>query len=97
MIPEKEGCPLVSFPAHESVKIIKAQTRGPQVKWTSRAILGGWRIVVLSKPGSGIPVALQDISDRCVIDSYDRIVTRIAGRYLTHHTCTYRVMIAARN
>ena len=96
-VPEQEWRPLIRFPAHEAVEIVKAHPSRPLAKRSGGAVLIIGGVVVLSEPGRRISVVFQDCAYGGVIDADDGVVTRIASGLFGDDPEADRVMVAAGN
>jgi hypothetical protein len=94
VIAEKVWRPLIGLTAHESIEILEAHTRGPLVERSGNTVLKVWCIVVLAKPGSGITIVLKNGTDAGIVQSDDRIITRITGGQFANHPTANRMMIS---
>ena len=92
---EKVGGPRSVSPPMKGVEVVEAHTRRPMVEWATYALLEGRRVVVLTKPGRGIAIVLQDPADGCVVLTDDRIIARETGGKLGDHAKAARVVVAA--
>lgn len=76
---EQVRLPLIGVATHEPIEVVEAHTRRPLIERTSGAVLKSGRVVVLSEPGRGVAVLLQDLADRSVLYADDRVIAGIAG------------------
>ncbi len=94
MVAEQPRRPLVGFAAHEAVEIVEAHARGPLIERTRGRIGVSGGVVVLAEPRGGVAVILQDVADRGVVRTDDRIVARKAGGLLGDHPEARRMVVA---
>ena len=72
--------PLARITTNEAIKMIKSQTRGPQVKWARLAGLPIGYVMILAEPGGSKTVLLEELGNRCRIFLHDRVIAGETGR-----------------
>ena len=93
-IAKQVGLPLARVAADETVEILEAHPRRPQVKRPDLAGLKLRRIVGLAEPGSAVAVLLENFADRGCVLGDDAVVAREAGGLLGDDSKADGVMIA---
>src|SRR5947209_200798 len=97
MVPEEVRCPLVRFPAHETIKVLEPLTGRPLIIGSCHTILKAWCIMILTKPGSGVSISLKYISNTGIIQTDDGIIPGITSRQFADHTATDGMMVTPRD
>src|SRR5262249_5720296 len=87
--------PLVAVAAEETVKILKAQTAGPQSKRPRLARHPVGHVVHLAEPRSVVTVFSKDLTDRTAAARHQGVVARITGRKFCDDAARATVMITS--
>ena len=53
---KKNGVPLIHVPGIETIEVVETKSIGPTIKWTRRARLPSWSVMILADPGRSITV-----------------------------------------
>src|SRR5262249_7281101 len=86
--------PLVGIPAQETIEILEAQARRPQVEWAGLARHPVGHVVHLAEPGRVVAAQLEDFADRARAPGHQRVVSRVPGRELGDVAAGDAVMVA---
>src|SRR5262245_53434327 len=96
-VAEQIWLPLAGVATDEAVKVIEAHSDWPLVERPGLARLERRRVVILAKPGRGVPVVLQNLSDRGLVSRDDAVVARESARLFGNYPEASRVMVTARD
>ena len=89
-------CVLVRLAAEEAIEVFEpGSTCGPGVERTHRARLPDRDLMAFAEVGSGIPIELEDLGQRCRRVRSDRGVAGRGGRQLCDRAHPDRVMVSA--